>query len=117
MLGLAHTRSPLLPFLGQSFRIPLVLTRDCGEQGDRKGMEIELFEDTVDEVGSIVAIVDPVEDKTHTKGRRDRKVRHSLWCFPAKTSEKDEDHPTRAIHMHLLGQGLCEEEGGWYLVM
>ena len=61
MLGLQHTRSPLLPFSGQPVCIPLVLIRDCSEQGDRKRMEVRLFEDAVDEAGSIVAVVDPVE--------------------------------------------------------
>ena len=61
MLGPQNTCSPLLPFSAQPIRVPFVLARDCGEQGDRKWMELELFKDPVDESRSIVAVVDPVE--------------------------------------------------------
>ena len=61
MLSLQYSRSSLLPFSGQPARVPLVLMRGCGEQGDRKWVEVESFEDTVDRTGPITAVVDPVE--------------------------------------------------------
>ena len=61
MLGPQYAHSPLLPFSDQSDRVPFVLMRDCGEQGDQKWVKVELFEDAVDRAGPIAAVVDPVE--------------------------------------------------------
>merc|ERR1712000_389989 len=41
-------------------------------------------------------------DEAHKEGRRDRQVRHSLWCIPPKTSQEDGNHPARPIHLHFL---------------
>ena len=50
MFRLKYSRSVLLPFLGQSGVVPLVLMRDRGKQGDGEWMEIELLQDMVDRV-------------------------------------------------------------------
>ena len=48
-------------FSSQSVRVPLFLACNCGKQGDRKGVEVKLFQDAIDEFGPIAAVVDPVE--------------------------------------------------------
>ena len=64
MLGLQHACSSSLPFPGQSVGAPLILTRNSSEQGDRKWMEVKLFQNVVDWVGLFVTFVDLVEGAT-----------------------------------------------------
>jgi hypothetical protein len=50
VLGLQQSRSALFPFPSQSVHIPPVLRRDRCKQRDGERVEIQLFEDRVDEV-------------------------------------------------------------------
>ena len=51
-----------VPFLGQFFTIPHVVRRGSGEQGYRKGMEIEALDKVVDDIGPPTIVVAVVED-------------------------------------------------------
>ena len=61
MRYLQHTRPPSLPFTFQPACAPPVLMCNSSEQGDRKRMEVELLEDTVDDVRSSITAIDTVE--------------------------------------------------------
>ena len=54
-------RSLYLPFLSQSVHVPPVVVRNGCEEGDRQRMEVELFQDIVDEVGPFDVLVYTVE--------------------------------------------------------
>ena len=61
MLCLQHTCSQSFPFPGQSVCAPLVVTRNSGEQGDRKWMEVKLVQDVVDQIGPFTVLVYAIE--------------------------------------------------------
>ena len=58
---LQHAHSTFLPFSLQSVCAPLVLMCNSGKQSDRKRVEVELLQDVVDQVGTIVAFLDVIE--------------------------------------------------------
>lgn len=64
MLCAKHTRSSSLPSLGQSICVPPVVVGNGSEYGDREWVEVELFQDAVDEVGSFAVHVDAVKGVT-----------------------------------------------------
>jgi hypothetical protein len=61
MLCLQYACPAPLPLPGQAVRAPFVVMRDSSEQGDRQRVEVELFEDVVDQIRPVAALVDPVE--------------------------------------------------------
>jgi len=61
MLCPQHSRLLTLPFPHKSVHVPLVMVRDGSEESDREWMEVESLQDIVDQIGSFVTIVDPIE--------------------------------------------------------
>ena len=59
MMGIQHACFPSLPLPSQRTCVPPVLMSNRGKHGDREWMEIQLFEDIVNGVGSVAIAVDP----------------------------------------------------------
>ena len=60
VLCVKHYRSLLFPFPGQSVGIPLVILGNSSEQGDREGVEVELFQDVIDRSRPFAMLVDAI---------------------------------------------------------
>jgi len=59
MQSLQHARPPFLPLTSHSDVIPLAVMRNGSKQCDRKGMEVQLFQNLVDVSGLFALLVDP----------------------------------------------------------
>ena len=69
-----HPYSSSLPFPVQSLGVPLAVLSNRSEQGDRERMEVELFQDIVDQIGPFAVLVDPIECVTRSLHRQCRDV-------------------------------------------
>ena len=56
-----HPRSPSIPFPTQSVGVPFTVLGDSSEQGDREGVEVQLLQDVIDQIGSFAMLVDAIE--------------------------------------------------------
>ena len=82
LFRLEHTRLAVLPLLRQSIVVPLVLMCDSGQQGHREWVEVELCEDLVDLVWSLVVAVDAIEGLACGLDRQCRDVQApAIWGY------------------------------------
>ena len=62
MFGLQDTRSTSLPLPRQSVRVPPILMRNRGEQGNRKGVVVEPLQDGADQIRLLSPLAYGIED-------------------------------------------------------
>ena len=111
MLGLQRARLLFFPFLSQLICIPLVLMRGRRKQSDRERVEVNLFQDAVDQIGPPAALVYVIEDITcilHRQGGNVETLAGGGNSGDARRdAEADVTESTQFLHHSIDPLGIC----------